>query len=1157
MKTNTHCPTAKSLNPFDNTTFKHLGLIGMILCLVSYHQSAAQQFSPLPLTHPDGIFIPQDLNNLAQIAGTLSVDDTTYHAVRREQDGQFTNLPEMGGNLSQAYCMNELGEVAGVTVDEDGYGHTVVWENSGFRELEVPSDAATLPIPLDINNEGTVTGRYTNTGGMLHALVWDTTGVVQLLPEDAGIQSSPAAINDSGVIVGTVFLADVTPRAYRWQPGGIAKSLSSTQLTEYATLDLGTLGGTGAQASDINNQGQVVGFANISPDSSTVHAFVWQDSVMFDLGTLGGNNSVATSINDDGIIVGRSELGDSALTKSALPGHQQSIMGHDVTDPRTGFKLIQTPSSILMDAQDGEHDAWWLRMRGMGDMEWAMHNFEDNMNGSMGIDFDDAWSNNLDRGCLIWDFESGFYFNRSNIVYLNPAATGGMAGFHSTPYGSYNSAVADDTQVPPAKIYWGSGMFPGDVNIPSDTKQYFGSYSGLGPDLRHNPPHISVEVYGRFNVDLGSSVTINGGTDNTWTYGQDVRIFGRLSFGSLMNLNFRQNLTVGPESSMLIDSHRDAVNLVNFDQGSMGEGTIRLKGPGTTQINLGADFLANLKVDKKKKSQLLIDTRGHQISNLLLDRGTLELLSDVTLNETANLELKKGRITSLLGRKLTIMNPNPLAILGGSDKAFIRIPLVRYLGIGGNYGFPVGDFKCSNPLSLNFGKDIETGASVGVQYVHLDDHHIFDKDLWANVPRLERTLELDVTYPYAWKVSRQGEVSENPDIELEPRNVQNFKFKFSFHMIQVDLTTGTMSLAGEDPSLIENSFIDSVPRVFQPGVILKDSFLLGIATNRFLNPIDKPDSLVNVDVQFVNLADGSSTMDTYINDTNIHYPLAYQEATPFGAISPGNVPVDLADTSDQDNSLPVYSQDIAFAENKSYHVIFSGMDGNLNFFIDSNAEREAADSDKVDIKIFHDHPDIGLLTITPLVNDDQIYDDIQIEYADFSERKSILPGLLKLTVLDSAIRFDLSERAKESLLIIITPHLINRNEALKSSEENDFDLVIFDALGLKVEPTEGTTAVASMPVPAGFALHANYPNPFDHGTKISYVLPRASWVRLTIKDVLGRQVRTLVDGNRPGGKHTVEWDGRDELGNDLPAGMYLYRLEANGFVQTRNMMRLK
>ncbi len=95
--------------------------------------------------------------------------------------------------------------------------------------------------------------------------------------------------------------------------------------------------------------------------------------------------------------------------------------------------------------------------------------------------------------------------------------------------------------------------------------------------------------------------------------------------------------------------------------------------------------------------------------------------------------------------------------------------------------------------------------------------------------------------------------------------------------------------------------------------------------------------------------------------------------------------------------------------------------------------------------------------------------------------------------------------------------------------------------------------------PAAFALDNNYPNPFNPTTTIRYALPQAADVALTVYNVVGQAVRTLVAEHQSAGHYVVEWNATDDSGHSLSAGMYFYHLEADGgaFRQVKKMLLLK
>ncbi len=94
--------------------------------------------------------------------------------------------------------------------------------------------------------------------------------------------------------------------------------------------------------------------------------------------------------------------------------------------------------------------------------------------------------------------------------------------------------------------------------------------------------------------------------------------------------------------------------------------------------------------------------------------------------------------------------------------------------------------------------------------------------------------------------------------------------------------------------------------------------------------------------------------------------------------------------------------------------------------------------------------------------------------------------------------------------------------------------------------------------PARFALDQNYPNPFNPSTTIEYSLPGTSTVKMVVYDLLGREVRTLLNNDRKeAGDYTIMWDGKSNAGHSLPSGTYFLRLEAGKHTATQKLMLLK
>ena len=119
---------------------------------------------------------------------------------------------------------------------------------------------------------------------------------------------------------------------------------------------------------------------------------------------------------------------------------------------------------------------------------------------------------------------------------------------------------------------------------------------------------------------------------------------------------------------------------------------------------------------------------------------------------------------------------------------------------------------------------------------------------------------------------------------------------------------------------------------------------------------------------------------------------------------------------------------------------------------------------------------------------------------------------------------------------------VNENEELEVGAEMTVNYVL---------------GISRAGVPEVFALHQNYPNPFNPVTRINYDLPKDDQVKITIYDMMGRQVTTLINQNQTAGYKSVRWDATNQLGESVSAGLYMYVIEAGAFRESRKMVLLK
>lgn len=91
-------------------------------------------------------------------------------------------------------------------------------------------------------------------------------------------------------------------------------------------------------------------------------------------------------------------------------------------------------------------------------------------------------------------------------------------------------------------------------------------------------------------------------------------------------------------------------------------------------------------------------------------------------------------------------------------------------------------------------------------------------------------------------------------------------------------------------------------------------------------------------------------------------------------------------------------------------------------------------------------------------------------------------------------------------------------------------------------------------IPVHYELRQNYPNPFNPTTRIKYGLPESARVRVTIYNVLGQLVSTIIDKDQAAGYYEVNWAAMTDAGATLPSGLYFYRVETKNFSATRAMV---
>jgi len=157
------------------------------------------------------------------------------------------------------------------------------------------------------------------------------------------------------------------------------------------------------------------------------------------------------------------------------------------------------------------------------------------------------------------------------------------------------------------------------------------------------------------------------------------------------------------------------------------------------------------------------------------------------------------------------------------------------------------------------------------------------------------------------------------------------------------------------------------------------------------------------------------------------------------------------------------------------------------------------------------------------------YDDISDTTISISSNS--LDPLLNVTAQDEAVFTFYVQASDEEYTVSDTGEFILSREALGIDDE--------------------------VGIPDVFALHQNYPNPFNPITTLRYDLPEQATVNIIIYDMLGREIKTLVNTTQNAGFKSVIWNATNDYGKPVSAGVYLYKIQAGEFVQTKKMVLLK
>ncbi|MFU8861027.1 MAG: DUF4397 domain-containing protein, partial [Cyclonatronaceae bacterium] len=316
-----------------------------------------------------------------------------------------------------------------------------------------------------------------------------------------------------------------------------------------------------------------------------------------------------------------------------------------------------------------------------------------------------------------------------------------------------------------------------------------------------------------------------------------------------------------------------------------------------------------------------------------------------------------------------------------------------------------------------------------------------------------------------------------------------------------------------------------------------------------------------------NAADpAAASVDIYVNGDLLLDDFAFRAATPFIDVPAGvELSIAVAPPTSESVDDAIATFPVTLADGETYVVFANGVLNPDNFATNPDelsigfslypvaGAREAAENtENVEFFVFHGATDAPAVDV--LAGEAKLVDGAA--YGDATGYLSVPPGVYALDITPAGVNetivatftVDLAGAAGASAVAFASGFL--NPAANGDGEAFALALALADGTVLVVTPTSNGREISDLPVE--FALEQNYPNPFNPTTNISYSLPEASDVTLSVYNIQGQRVATLVNNRIEAGRHTVSFDA-----STLASGLYLYRITAGGFSQTAKMMLIK
>lgn len=312
-------------------------------------------------------------------------------------------------------------------------------------------------------------------------------------------------------------------------------------------------------------------------------------------------------------------------------------------------------------------------------------------------------------------------------------------------------------------------------------------------------------------------------------------------------------------------------------------------------------------------------------------------------------------------------------------------------------------------------------------------------------------------------------------------------------------------------------------------------------------------------VQVLHNAPAASVLDVYINDTRVANNLTFQEATAFVEAPAGEGTLSVVNGTNPDNSNPLFTTDVNLTVDAPYLAMLYGIAGE-NFGVGvQDVTEDTSQRGQANVVVAHGGVDAGPVTINVLDNSGA-HNVVQVVAEALALGDITMPVVVDAELpanlevaLDDGTTLDIfrvdtaggmgSDFSKARVVLAVTG---------RGTSSQPYSLIRIEADGTVTDPAVVTGTEAQAGIPAHFALHGNYPNPFNPTTTIAFDLAEAGFTTLKVYNLLGQEVATLVEGMLPASTHQVTFDA-----TALPSGTYLYRLASGDHTRQRMLMLVK